>query len=174
MTLAGRYGCVSPARIRGIRDRSTTTTVRGSNTRHIRKPGDQRTFENSMQVRIFSESESFITLLYLDSNDIITLLFPETNIPYLPGGRTTAGAVVCLPDSLGANNEAGFYWDLGPPAGTDTLLLIATSDLDSASRIRRLIHSASPEEEKITMLEGILAQANDWNVINLPIRVLDQ
>lgn len=160
--LARPFACGPVPKVRGIRTLNESDQGEQSNVRRVRGRNDLRTRENSLQVRITSATEAYVTLLYVDSTGGAALMFPDATAGYLPLGRVEPGAAVCLPDSLRPDNEAGFYWDFGPPAGADTVKVIATPDLATANRIRDLMRSDGTLEEKVGSLESMLSNATDW------------
>ena len=90
----------------------------------IRREGDSRTSENSLQLRVRSSEECSLLLVDVDSEGGVRVLFPNPLSEakaFLPGGRIPAGEAVQIPDSLDSGNRAGFYFDYAPPAGIDTV-----------------------------------------------------
>lgn len=109
---------------------------------HIRLPGEPRTPENSLQLRVEASADCFLTLVDLDAEGTVRVLFPnpisETR-GYLSQGRIAGSEPVRIPDSLAPGNRAGFHIDYAPPAGTDTLRGFCTTSLEAATTLRSLL-----------------------------------
>ncbi|MBM4126603.1 MAG: DUF4384 domain-containing protein [Nitrospira sp.] len=129
-----------------------TTTTRGiavvaadvkAGQFRIRQPGQPRTAHNSLQLEIQTNADSYLTLVDVDSEGGINLLFPNSHQHpgFYPDGRVAGGETVLIPDSVQAGNRAGFYWDYSPPKGTDTLRVFSSTDLETAQLIRERIRS---------------------------------
>ena len=106
-----------------------------------RRPGEPRGPQNSLQLAVSVSEDAFLTIVDVDTEGRVNLLFPN---PYQrPGfhadGAVRGGVEVLIPDSLQSGNGAGFYWDYGPPPGSDTLRVFATTDLDTSRMIRNRI-----------------------------------
>ena len=110
---------------------------------HIRKPGDERNAGNSIVLEIEVGADSYLTVVDVDSEGAVNLLFPNTymNQGFLPEGHVQANSPVRIPDSLRSGNQAGFFWDYSPPTGVDTIQVFASTDLATANRIRSRIAS---------------------------------
>lgn len=113
----------------------------------IRKAGEPRTPENSLQLDIRTNVEGFLTVVDVDSQGAINLLFPNSyqNQTFYPDGRITAGQAVLIPDSLETGNRAGFHWDYSPPPGQDTIRVFVSTDLGTARMIRQQIKRANEQ-----------------------------
>jgi len=111
----------------------------------IRQEGEPRTAGNSLQLEVQATADSYLTIVDVDSVGRLNLLFPTAHQrpSFYPEGRVRAGDVVTIPDSLQSGNHAGFHWDYAPPAGTDTVRVFASTDLETAQAIRRHVSSAS-------------------------------
>jgi len=109
----------------------------------IRRPGQPRATGNSLQLEIAANADSYVTIVDVDSEGGINLLFPNNyqNQNFHPEGRISGGTTVLIPDTLDAGNRAGFYWDYSPPKGTDTIRVFSSTDLDTAQMIRERIRS---------------------------------
>lgn len=110
---------------------------------HSRRQGEPRSTQNSLQLEIGVNSDAFITIVDVDSEGNMNVLFPNDyqHTDFHPDGAVRAGAQVMIPDSLQSGNRAGFYWDYSPPRGTDTVRVFASSDLATAATIRQRIKS---------------------------------
>lgn len=108
---------------------------------HIRKKGEQRTRKNSLQLEVRTSADSYITVVDVDSEGGVNLLFPnEYQKPaFHLDGHIRAEETVLVPDSLQAGNQAGFYWDYSPPRGADTIRVFASTDLETAQMIRQRV-----------------------------------
>lgn len=73
----------------------------------------------------------------------MNVLFPNEyqQRGFYPDGAVRAGQQVLIPDSLQSGNRAGFHWDYGPPRGTDTVRVFASTDLATANTIRERIRA---------------------------------
>jgi hypothetical protein len=112
----------------------------------IRHEGEPRTPGNSLQLEIQATADSYLTIVDVDSEGRLNLLFPTVHqqSTFYPEGRVRAGDVVTIPDSLQSGNHAGFHWDYAPPAGTDTVRVFASTDLETAQAIRQRVTTTSP------------------------------
>jgi Caspase domain/Domain of unknown function (DUF4384) len=110
---------------------------------HIKGRADARGSGNSLQLAISTNEDAYITIVDVDTEGNVNLLFPNAQQRgnYLPQGLVHAGSMTLIPDSLQAVNAAGFYWDYSPPKGRDTLRIFASTDLASAEAIRTRIGS---------------------------------
>ncbi|SLM49176.1 exported protein of unknown function [Nitrospira japonica] len=107
----------------------------------IRKSGKPRTSENSLQLEIRVSADSYLTVVDVDADGGVNLLFPNdyTKAGFYTDGYVRAGDTVLIPDSLQNGNRAGFYWDYAPPKGTDTVRVFSSTDLDTAHLLRQRI-----------------------------------
>ncbi len=112
----------------------------------IRRPGDPRTATNSLQLEIRTSGDAYVTIVDVDAEGAVNVLFPNPAAKpgFLTDGFVRAGAPIRIPDSLAPGNAAGFFWDVQPPAGIDTIQVFATTDLETARAIRRWLQSAPP------------------------------
>jgi hypothetical protein len=85
----------------------------------------------------------YITIVDVDSEGNMNVLFPNDSQhgAFYPNGVVRGGEQVLVPDSLQPGNRAGFYWDYGPPRGTDTVRVFASTDLATANTIRQRIRA---------------------------------
>jgi hypothetical protein len=109
----------------------------------IRRQGGPRTSENSLQLEIRTGVDGYVTVVDVDSEGGVNLLFPTQHQrpDYYPEGRIRAGKPVLLPDSLQPLNRAGFHWDYTPPQGTDTIRVFVSTDLETAQMIRQRVRT---------------------------------
>lgn len=107
----------------------------------IRKSGKPRTAENSLQLEVKVNADSYLTVVDVDSEGGVNLLFPNDyqESSFYPNGLVQAGATVLIPDSIRQGNKAGFYWDYSPPKGTDTVRVFSSTDLETAQMIRQRV-----------------------------------
>jgi hypothetical protein len=108
----------------------------------IRRDGDPRTPENSLQLRVRSSAGCHLSVVDVDSEGGVHLLFPNPLSEakgYLPGGRIEADQPALIPDSLAEGNRAGFFIDYAPPAGTDTVRAFCSPDPETARMLRETI-----------------------------------
>jgi hypothetical protein len=105
----------------------------------IRRDGQPRTSENSLQLEVQASADCFLTIADVDSQGGVNILFPNPHQRpgYYPEGRISGRQAILLPDSLQSGNQAGFHWDYGPPPGMDTIRVFASSDLATAKMIRQ-------------------------------------
>jgi hypothetical protein len=117
----------------------------------IRKQGKPRTDQNSLQLEVRVSADSYVTIVDVDSEGGVNLLFPNgyQNRQYHGDGFVRASEAVLIPDSLKPGNQAGFYWDYSPPKGTDTIRVFSSTDLQTAQMIR----------DRITSLQGASGNA---------------
>jgi hypothetical protein len=118
----------------------------------IRNPDKPRTEQNSLQLELRVNSDAYLTIIDVDSEGGINLLFPNSyqRAGFRRDGFIRANESVLIPDSLNPGNEAGFYWDYSPPIGTDTIRIFASTDMQTAHMIRERIKTlvASGEQDK--------------------------
>jgi hypothetical protein len=109
----------------------------------IRKQGKPRTEHNSLQLEVRVSADSYVTIVDVDSEGGVNLLFPNTyqKRTFYGDGLLRAGETVLIPDSIRSGNKAGFYWDYSPPKGTDTIRVFTSTDLQTAQMIRDRVQS---------------------------------
>ncbi len=142
LTVAGS----SPVRTAATSTRAIRITANSQNEAlGFYTPGSPRHSGNSLQLRVATDRDCFLTLASVDSKGNVVLLFPnvvQEERRFLPGGRIRANQPVLIPDSLQDRNAAGFHFDYGPPAGVDRLVGVCASDRRFAdslqSRLRQL------------------------------------
>jgi len=112
-----------------------------SNTLKTRKAGEARGHENSLMLEILVNRDSYITVVDVDAEGSVNILFPNSYSKegFYPGGFVRAGDAMRIPDSLEPGNRAGFFWDCRPPTGMDTVQVFASTDLETAELIRKWI-----------------------------------
>jgi len=134
----------APPATRGIGTRGVTVVADTQPAQYrIRRPGEPRTPQNSLQLEIRTSADAFLTVVDVDSEGGVNLLFPvEQQRPgFYPDGLVRAGEAVMLPDSLQSGNRAGFFWDYSPPRGSDTIRVFASTDLQTAQAIRQRVRA---------------------------------
>jgi hypothetical protein len=133
------------ARVVGNTRPATRDIVLAADTRptqlHIRRPGEMRSAQNSLQLEIMVNADAYLTIVDVGPDGAITLLFPNDyqNRDFWPEGRVRGNAPIVIPDSLAPGNRAGFYWDYSPPRGLDTVRIFASTDPGTANTIRQRI-----------------------------------
>jgi uncharacterized caspase-like protein len=112
----------------------------------FRAPGEPRSSFNSLQLMISVSSDAYLTIVDVDSEGNVNLLFPNAaqRRDFIPDGRVHANQPVLIPDSLAPGNRAGFFWDYGPPAGIDTIRVFASTDIETARLIRERVRALQP------------------------------
>ncbi len=110
----------------------------------IRKPGDPRLTENSLQLVVQTDTPGYLTIVDVDSEGHVNILFPNDHqkTDFYANGFIPAGQPVMIPDSLEAGNRAGFFWDYTPPTGEDTIRVFLSTDQGTADMIRARINTA--------------------------------
>ena len=105
---------------------------------HIRHPNEPRTAQNSLQIALSVSTEAYVTIVDIDSQGNANLLFPNNYArgDFWPEGRVMRNQALMIPDSLAPGGRAGFFWDYGPPAGSDTIRIFASTDIQTARLIR--------------------------------------
>ena len=129
---------------------------------HIRKVGEPRSEQNSLQLEIKVNADSYITMADVDSEGGVNLLFPNPhqNQAFYGDGFIRADTPVVIPDSIQSGNAAGFYWDYSPPTGTDTICVFMTTDLQVAQMIRAHIgalQSSTKNEPATVRMRSMVA-----------------
>jgi hypothetical protein len=107
----------------------------------IRRQGEPRNRSNSLMLEIEVSDDSYITVVDIDPEGSVGMLFPNSisdRRGFYRDGLIKAGRPVSIPDAL-ADNSAGFYWDYVAPAGIDTIRVFAARDLATARKIRQYI-----------------------------------
>jgi hypothetical protein len=130
----------------------------------IRRDGEPRQTGNSLQLEIQATADSYLTIVDVDSEGHLNLLFPtEHQRPsFYPEGRVRADEWVTIPDSLQSGNHAGFHWDYAPPAGIDTVRIFASTDLETARAIRdrvRAVPQTGPQATAMVMTRSVVASS---------------
>ncbi len=105
----------------------------------IKQDGVARSPENSLQLEVKSSCDCYITIIDVDSQGGVNLLFPteDKNSDFYPNGMVRQNTLILLPDSLETDNKAGFHFDYSAPPGIDTIRVFASTDLDTAELLRR-------------------------------------
>ena len=135
------------ARVVGASSPATRDIVLVADTRpaalHARHAGEVRSVQNSLQLEVTVGAEAYLTIADVDTEGNVNLLFPNPSqrSDYLPEGRVHAQQITRIPDTLESGGRAGFFWDYGPPAGLDTIRVFATTDLATATLIRKRIRA---------------------------------
>lgn len=130
----------------------TTLVANTSASRvRIKKRNEPRTADNSVQLAIQTNCDCYITIVDVDAEGDINLLFPNDaqGSQFYPKGRVRSGETVLIPDSMNENNTAGFHFDYVTPVGINPIRVFATTDLDTAEMIRRSAHPAQTPEPKL-------------------------
>ncbi len=110
---------------------------------HIRHAGESRTLSNSLQLEVTSDTDCYITIVDVDAEGNVNVLFPNAyqNQNFYADGFVRAGRSILLPDSLNSGNRAGFHWDYANPPGVDTIRVFASTDRQLTNRIRHSVGS---------------------------------
>lgn len=105
---------------------------------HIRTSDKPRTELNSLQLEVRVNTDAYLTIVDVDSEGGVNLLFPNNyqQNNFYGDGFVRGGDKVLIPDSIKPGNKAGFYWDYSPPKGTDTIRVFTSTDLPTAQMIR--------------------------------------
>ncbi|MDH4362384.1 MAG: DUF4384 domain-containing protein, partial [Nitrospirota bacterium] len=108
---------------------------------HIRQANEPRSLSNSLQLEVASDTDAYITIVDVDAEGNVNVLFPNSyqNPRYYPDGFIKAGRTVLLPDSLQSGNQSGFHWDYANPPGVDTIRVFASTTPELAQRIRQAV-----------------------------------
>ena len=141
------------ARVEGAADtHATRDIVLVASTKpaqlHIRGANEPRSAQNSLQIAVTVSSDAYLTIVDVDSEGNPNLLFPNSlqRSDFWPDGRVPANRTLLFPDSLAGGSRAGFFWDYGPPAGTDTIRIFASTDAATARLIRDRVRALRPPE----------------------------
>jgi hypothetical protein len=128
----------------------------------IRKSGKPRTEQNSLQLEVKVNSDSYVTIVDVDSEGGVNLLFPNNyqHRNFYGDGFIRGNETVLIPDSIRTGNKAGFYWDYSPPKGTDTIRVFTSTDLQTAQMIRDRIKAlqASTDRAEVQVKTRSIAQ----------------
>jgi hypothetical protein len=125
---------------------------------HIRQRDEPRSAQNSLQLEIEVSTDAYLTVVDVDSEGGVNLLFPNDyqQPSFHADGGVRAGEQVLIPDSLQSGNRAGFYWDYSPPRGVDTLRVFASTDLATAGTIRQRVRAM---RQSVAQTQGTAARA---------------
>ena len=107
----------------------------------IRGPGEPRNRSNSLMLEIEVSEDSYVTVVNIDPEGAVGILFPNAisdRRGFYRDGFIAGSKRVRIPDSL-SGNSAGFYWDYSAPAGVDTIRVFAARDLATARTIRQYV-----------------------------------
>lgn len=160
-------------RVASVPKRKPTVSMRGikvvadtqAATYSIRKPGKPRSEHNSLQLEVKVNADAYVTIVDVDSEGGVNLLFPNNyqKRTFYGDGLIRANEPLLIPDSLKPGNKAGFYWDYSPPKGTDTIRVFTSTDLPTAHMIRDRIASlqASAEKQPATVKTRSVATGMD-------------
>jgi hypothetical protein len=113
----------------------------------IRREGDPRSPENSLQLAIRVSAPAYLTIVDVDPEGKVNVLFPNPlqGPGFYADGLVPAGSSVLIPDSLEGGNLANFFFDYSPPSGLDTIRVFAAADLETARRIRDFAFQVNDE-----------------------------
>jgi hypothetical protein len=122
----------------------------------FRRTGEPRSSFNSLQLMVSVTSDAYLTIVDVDSEGNVNLLFPNDaqRRDFVPDGRVNANQPFLIPDSLAPGNRAGFYWDYGPPAGIDTIRVFASTDLETARLIRERVRNLQAAARAAQAFDG--------------------
>ena len=125
-------------------------------TYRIRQQGQPRTLTNSLQLEISTDTDAYITIMDVDAEGNVNVLFPNPyqNEHFLADGFIKANQPVLVPDSLRSGNRAGFHFDYANPPGVDTIRVFASTDRRLAEKIRRAVEPGRPGRSKTPTLVG--------------------
>lgn len=167
LRVAARVADVPAFATRGI---AVVADVQAAKFR-MRRPGEPRSPTNSLQLEVTANADAYITIVDVDSEGGVNLLFPNPhqNADYLADGLVRAGQSALIPDDLRTGNRAGFHWDYGPPVGTDTLRVFASADLGTARLIRERIQAirTGGATQALEALRRDLAEVATRDIINV-------
>jgi hypothetical protein len=124
----------------------------------VRKTGEARNNANSLQLQLRVSEDSYITIVDVDQEGGINLLFPNEiqGRDFYPNGKVKGGETVLVPDTLGEGNRARFNFDISLPHGIDTIRVFATKEPSTAEMIRQFIRNLNqlPGEQRGGLPQG--------------------
>ncbi len=111
----------------------------------IKGDNDQRSAENSLQLEVKVSADSYITIIDVDAEGNVNLLFPAACQAdnFYKDGFIKAGQWVRIPDSIQTPNKSKCYLDFTEPPGTDTVQVLATPSRDTARTFRESLKGNS-------------------------------
>ncbi len=121
------------------------TAASGTPELRIRRRGEPRGADNSLQLWLRCEQAVFVTLLHVDSRGSLVQIFPNPAIwperaaDWLPDDRLPAGEWCALPDRRELPNRSGGVLDATAPAGIDTIRAFVTERQADTIALRRMI-----------------------------------
>ncbi len=121
---------------------------------HIRRAREPRSLSNSLQLEVTTDTDCYITIVDVDAEGNVNVLFPNPyqNQRFYGDGFVRAGRSILLPDSLNDGNRAGFHWDYANPPGVDTIRVFASTDRQMTARIRESVTSSGNSQ----MNQGVI------------------
>lgn len=155
-----------------LRIQARVLTRRGQSDGGFRfwRSGEPRTHANHMALEIEVNQDCYVTIVDVDSQGGINLLFPNDYQAqdFLPDGLVIAGQRTRIPDSLEPTNRAGFLWPFQPPAGQETIQVIGTPNLRLARRIREYVSQmqAAAAPRQGTMARGMDGDASTSVIVD--------
>jgi hypothetical protein len=122
----------------------------------VRRSADPRSAFNSLQLEIGTDTDAYITVIDVDAEGNVNLLFPNSyqRPDFYPAGFVKAGKMILLPDSLQTGNRAGFHWDIAAPTGIDTIRVFGTTNRRLAERIRRAVQTSGHADAEMAIILG--------------------
>jgi hypothetical protein len=142
----------------GARGIKLTASVSNHQIRFY-SPGDERTYLNSLQLSVTSDTECYLTLISVDSAGAVMQLIPnvlQEQSGFLKDGLIRPNQTVLIPDALDETNRAGFYMDYAPPAGTETIRAFCTADVNTASRLRDAVSRIANGDPFVYLSETLI------------------
>jgi hypothetical protein len=124
---------------RGVKAAANTTAPRF----RIRNRTEPRNPGNSLQLEVCSSEDAYITIVDVDQEGGINLLFPNQiqNPDFYPNGKIRGGDPMLVPDLLADQNRARFNLDISSPPGIDTIRVFGAKDLKTAELMRQYIRT---------------------------------
>ena len=135
-----------------LEDNTKRPSLLSDPTLYIRGQNEPTNKFNSLQLEVWINKPSFLTILDVDSEGAIRVLFPSPfqESSYYSKGFIPSKTKVTLPDSLDSSNRAGFVWDIGEPRGRETLYIFASSDELVAKKVRQLTQKVQHGIRRVT------------------------
>lgn len=127
----------------------------------IRHAGEARNAANSLILELRSSHDCWLTIVDIDSEGTVHLLFPNPLSEakgYLADGAIPKGDLLRIPDSLESGNRAGFHIDYAPPIGADTVRAFCTLDRGMAVALRAAVSGLAAPPGEAASLESERAE----------------
>jgi len=123
------------------RSRGLNFDALGLPTLRVFSEGDSASLRNNLVVVTRARRDCYLTLVDVDGEGGVSVLFPNARSEeagFLPAGSLEPMTWTRIPSGMGGP-QSGFRWTVGLPVGLETVIAVATSDLQAARSVRELL-----------------------------------